>query len=142
MPSTPWWTCARCETVLRAGMSFCWECGEAVPSNAAPGDPRRKESGAVLVYLHPEDARTARITLWKDWGGPDQELLAESQAVWTNYYGDFSDELGSSGDVAVLPRVWHGDYTIVLFPDRKSDEPTITTPVTVADGELAVVDWR
>ena len=65
-----------------------------------------------------------------------------TEAVWTNYYGNFSDERGYRGSVAVFPRVWHGDYTIVLFPDSRSDEPTITTPVTVADGELTVVDWR
>src|SRR5918996_2160671 len=79
MPATPWWTCAQCETVLRAGMSSCWECSEAAPSNAAPGDPRRKESGAVLVYLQPEDARTVCTTLWKGWGGSDQEQLAEQR---------------------------------------------------------------
>jgi hypothetical protein len=117
MRATEWWTCTRCETQLRAGMSFCWECGEAVPGKDEP------------------------VELYRNWGGEDMQREGGTTVVGADGTRVDADWTGS-GYFAVFPYVWHGDYTVVAFPNWYKDGPTNPTPVTVVDGELTEVDWR
>jgi hypothetical protein len=119
-------------------MSFCWECGEAVPRPAVSGDPRRGETGTLLVHL-PERLKRGGIELYRNWGEADEKMVASAEAVWTS--GEAGLGIGSRY-VAVVPYVWHGDYTIVEVEVPSRDQPPNTTRVTIVDGELTKMDWR
>jgi hypothetical protein len=86
-------------------MGYCWECGEAVPPHAAPGDPRRGETGTLLVYI-PERLKRGGIQFVRNWEGSDPKLVASATVAQT--YGQLAFDI-ASGHVAVIAGIPHGN---------------------------------